>query len=528
MSLFHDLKLKRRKTSSVLVETNKSTSNYIQTTNSPSNSSNNSNSPTLLNQLLLQRAKSPNFETTKQLNTQTNNNLIFATGSNVIVANKQAVEQTAKKTNGQTCTVIQCGNKNATINKLSNKSVIQQYRSNSFSSSNSSLSPPSSSPPTPLLVTWTNSNQNFNHQQPTKLVNTNNNGCFNGLLQHSQSINSSGNSSPPSASSSCSPPSTSSAVSIFEIDSDQCLDLTSSTNSSALTTVSLTNCSSTLTTVNTLNNNHLNKQTVTKSPFIAHQTIIKLQPTSQNDLTNSRCPSSTSLKLEHQNYQLPQTAKGTVSCPTATSEHRLFAIDTNNSNLKELNSIKNSPNSNQNLIKPAKSQTFMLASEHIPNTFNQHTQHHSINTLTTSSNVVSNCATKTTSNNNNSGKTMLWTLVNSGSIVNANILFATIPNTSLNSASNTSTVKGTNINFNKPDNKLSNNLVQCVKPTALVDKSVVKALSSTPVLKYTTFVSPNSNLNATSTLEEQDTKVINAPSCITSSQNVRSFFLMSM
>ena len=180
MSLFQDLKLKRRKTSSVLVETSKSTSNYVQT-NSSINSPN--NSPILLNQLLLQRTNSP---TNKHLNSQTNGgNLIFATGSNVIVSNKQVVEQVNKKNqNGQACTVIQCGKTNS-INKLNNKSVIQQYRSNSFSSSNSSLSPPSSSPPTPLSLssTCTNSLQNSNHQNfnnhplsnnhSSKLINSN-------------------------------------------------------------------------------------------------------------------------------------------------------------------------------------------------------------------------------------------------------------------------------------------------------------------------------------------------------------------
>lgn len=600
MSLFQDLKLKRRKTSSVLVvetTSGKSTSspaNFVaqqqqqqQTSSatSPNSSSTNSNSPTLLNQLLLQRANSPTrFETTtkhdqlnaQQLNhhqqqQQQSNNLIFATGSNrsnVIVANKRAVDPTTATkqngSNGQTCAVITCGTSTAaTVGKANNgnKTVIQQFRSNSFSSSNSSLSP-SSSPPTALLPISSSGsaihhpNPNYDHLNQnasttklssTKLTNnsTNLNNCFNGLLQHSQSINSSGNSSPPSASSSCSPPpsTASSAVSLFEIDSDQCLDLTSSTALSTLTTVSLTTCSSTLTT-STVNNQLNNKPTIISKPFIAHQTIIKLKPT-PSDLNTTSSTSNRCSSLEH-NFQLKQTAKLSNSCLTATGEQQvpatLLAIDTSNrsttfpsdSNASSNSKISNNTsldyasniNNNQNSFRQTKGQTFMLATatattEHIPTTFNnQQFTNHSTST-TNSTAVVSSCKASNLSLNGNHGspKTMLWTLVNPGSIVNANILFATIP-------SATSTSTSTNLTNSKPDNgKLSaavstTGLVQCIKPTTLVNSSNNKCITSavltsapTPVLKYTAFVAPtNTTLtSANMSVDENDeSKVLNA------------------
>lgn len=517
MSLFQDLKLKRRKTSSVLEETSRSTaaaaSSYVPASSADSpNSSNNSNSPTLLNQLL--RAHSPEKATTPA--SVAGGNLVFATGSNVIVSNtKRAVDaKKATTLNGQTCAVITCsGSAGKTpTGKLTNngKSVIQQYRSNSFSS-NSSLSP-SSSPPTALLsgaqsiapsapFHVTSATSKLTH--PTKLVNSN--GHFtHGILQHSQSINSSGNSSPPSASSSsCSPPpSTSSAVSLFEIDSDQCLDLSSNT---------LTTCSSTLTP-----SGHSKPQTIITKPFIAHQTIIKLQPSQELKCSNS----------EH-NYQLQQTAKNRCTIASSSEQQMLLinAGSANSSALSDLNSPKTAssssggplstlnsghhPNSLQNSFRPAKGQTFMLATEHIPSTFNQLS--HSTNTVTNSTSLVG----KTAAGTNGSPKTMLWTLVNpSGSLVNANILFATIPNSAATG------------NANKPENtKLtatsqSGQIVQCIKPTTLtstVSKPITNAiLTSAPVLKYT-FVAPSANLNSANDENESKTNAPNsATSCIAS------------
>lgn len=529
MSLFQDLKLKRRKTSSVSAETSRSTStapaasSYVQSSSSAANSpnsSNNSNSPTLLNQLLLQRTHSPGFEKAQQPVQQpqqiAGNNLVFATGSNVIVANTKRTTESKKATalNGQTCAVITCsgsaGKGAASKIANNNKSVIQQYRSNSFSSSNSSLSP-SSSPPTALLSgaqsiapsqPYHSATSAVSKLNPAKLVSANNSHCFNhGILQHSQSINSSGNSSPPSASSSsCSPPpSTSSAVSLFEIDSDQCLDLSSNT----LTT-------------STSNPHHPNhsKQTIIAKPFIAHQTIIKLQPSTE---LNSKCSSS-----EH-NYQLQQTAKN--RCSTASSTEQMLLINassTGNSGIQSdlssskttggpLSSLNNShnPNSLRNSFRQAKGQTFMLATEHIPSTFNQLS--HSTNTVTNSTSAASNCKSNTP---NGSPKTMLWTLVNPGSLVNANhsvpILFATIPNSA------------SSANGGKPENsKLTatsqSSIVQCIKPTTLantVSKPITNAiLTSAPVLKYT-FVAPSSSLNSAN--DENDSKGNNASNSVTS------------
>lgn len=502
--------------------------------NSP-NSSNNSNSPTLLNQLLLQRAHSPAFEKAQLKPAPASaqidgNNLVFATGSNVIVSNTKRTVEAKKATtlNGQTCAVITCS---GSAGKLTNngKSVIQQYRSNSFSS-NSSLSP-SSSPPTALLsgaqsiapsqpFHATSASSKLTH--PTKLVNSSNGHCFNGhgILQHSQSINSSGNSSPPSASSSsCSPPpSTSSAVSLFEIDSDQCLDLSSNT---------LTTCSSTPTS----NPSGHTKRTIITKPFIAHQTIIKLQPSQE---LNSKCSNS-----EH-NYQLQQTAKN--RCTTvSSSEQQMLLINAGSAAssgaLSDLNSAKTQsssggplsalnssrhPNSLQNSFRPAKGQTFMLATEHIPSTFNQLS--HSTNTATNSTSLVSAGKANST---NGSPKTMLWTLVNPGSLMNANIstaniLFATIPNSAASS------------NPNKPENsKLTatsqNSIVQCIKPTTLtstVSKPITNAiLTSAPVLKYT-FVAPSANLNSANDENESKTNHVtnSATSCIasTNASNVSS------
>ena len=519
MSLFQDLKLKRRKTSSVS-ETSRSisaapiASSYVQSgssaANSP-NSSTNSNSPTLLNQLLLQRAHSPDFEAAQLKaepapQTIADNNLVFATGSigstsrsNVIVANtKRAVEsKKATALNGQTCAVITCSgsaSKTAAGKLTNNKSVIQQYRSNSFSSSNSSLSP-SSSPPAALL----SGAQSIAPSQTYHPATSPSSKLNHGILQHSQSINSSGNSSPPSASSSsCSPPpSTSSAVSLFEIDSDQCLDLSSNT----LTTSTLTS-----------NHPSHSKQTIITKPFIAHQTIIKLPPSAE---LNSKCPNS-----EH-NYQLQQTAKN--RCSTASSTEQMLLINAsptgNSGALSDLSSAKSSgslslltgshnPNSLQNSFRQAKGQTFMLATEHIPSTFNQLS--HSTNTATNSTSTASNCKTSTA---NASPKTMLWTLVNPGSLVNANILFATIPNNAAGS------------NASKPENsKLTatsqSSIVHCIKPTTLtnsVSKPINNAiLTSAPVLKYT-FVAPSSTLNSSINDENQSkTSNVSATSCIAS------------
>lgn len=609
MSLFQDYKLKRRKTSSVLVveQTSKSTSsqstNYVQQTSSL-NSSNGQSSPTPLNRLLIQRTNSPtNFVETNHQNNQriqqpqpqqsnSNNETIFSTTTgSVIVANKRAYvdqqhQQINKNLNGngpQTCAVITCGTK-STANKTNNKTVIQQYRSNSFSSSNSSLSPSSSSPPTPLLPINThmntihNSNQNYHLNQnssklnSTKLVNStnlsNSINCFNNLLQHSQSINSSGctsdNSSPPSASSpsSLSPP-PSSAASLFEIDSDQCLDLTSSSISTTnLNAVSLTTCSLTLTTT-TLSNHNLNSnksqlqsQTIITKPFIAHQTIIKLQPQTQDLNTNTTVVSNARCSnLEHSNLQLHQTAKSNRCLTTTRGDQlpTLLAIDTTNKNQlnfqndlnlssnKSTNSTSsncplNSSNINQNSFRQVtKGQTFMLATtEHIPTTFNQFT-HHS-NTTNSTALVSNNCKTTAATNNlnsNGSPKTMLWTLVNSGSIVNANILFATIPTTT------TSTLTNTNLKNNKQqdNSKLTvstpNSLVQCIKPANLVNNSngnhnkcltnTVLTSAPTPVLKYTTFVTPNTTTLTTSTTTNKNVNVDEklSSSCITSNVSLK-------
>jgi hypothetical protein len=291
-----------------------------------------------------------------------------------------------------------------------------------------------------------------------------------------------------------------------------------------------------LTTTSSLNNNqhHLNnnKQTIITKPFIAHQTIIKLQASQELNDNNSIAKCSNS---EHSaNYQLQQTAKN--CCTTAGSNEQsmhTLLIDTTNSNLTDLNhtnkdnSLTQLTNNNQNSFRQPKGQTFMLAAEHIPTTFNQQSQltHHSTNTTASTSAVVSN------SEANGSQKTMLWTLVNSGSIVNSNlnILFATIPNTT-----------GTNVNnLNaKQDNKLTtstttsqNGIVQCIKPTMLTNNnnkpitSATVLTASTPVLKYTTFVAPSSNLNTITNPNNNDSKnnVLNTNSttatCITSPSN---------